>query len=69
MTVNFADEMYPHIMQGSWTGRIYLQHWADSFTSNPKEVVLRIFIILKNTSSPAGIAAANLWYSDKHDNY
>jgi hypothetical protein len=29
--------------------------WADGFTSPPKEVVLRIFIAIKNLSSSAGL--------------
>jgi hypothetical protein len=39
---------------------------TDGFTSPPKEVVLRIFIILKNLSSSAGFEPANLGSSGKH---
>jgi hypothetical protein len=39
------------------------------FTSPPKEVVLRIFIILKNPSTSVGIEPANLGSSGEHANY
>jgi hypothetical protein len=42
------------------------RHGTDGFTSRPKEVVLRIFITLKNPSSSAGFEPANLGSSDKH---
>jgi hypothetical protein len=38
---------------------------TDDFTSPPKEVVLRIFITLKNPSSSAGFEPANLGSSGK----
>jgi hypothetical protein len=37
-----------------------LTTWADGFTTLPKEVVLRIFISLKNSSLSAGFEPANL---------
>jgi hypothetical protein len=37
-----------------------LRHGTDGFTSPPKEVVLRIFITLKNPSTSVGIEPANL---------
>jgi hypothetical protein len=37
--------------------------------SSPKEVVLRTFITLKNTSSSAGIEPANLGPKGKHDDH
>jgi hypothetical protein len=39
---------------------VNLQHGTDGFTSPPKEVVLRIFITLKNPSTSAGIEPATL---------
>jgi hypothetical protein len=42
---------------------------TDDFTSPPKEVVLRIFIALKNPSPSAGFEPANLGSSGKHANY
>jgi hypothetical protein len=41
-------------------------HGTDSFTSLPKEVVLRIFITLKNPSTSVGIEPANLGSSGDH---
>jgi hypothetical protein len=37
---------------------VNLRHETDGFTSPPKEVVLRIFITLKNPSTSAGIEPA-----------
>jgi hypothetical protein len=48
---------------------VNLRHGTDGFTSPPKEVVLRIFIALKNPSSSAGFEAANLGSSGKHANH
>jgi hypothetical protein len=45
-----------------------LQHGTDGFTSPLKEVVLRIFIAIKNPSS-AGFEPTNLEPSGKHDNH
>jgi hypothetical protein len=45
---------------------VNLRHGTDGFTSPPKEVVLRIFITLKNPSSSAGFEPANLGSSGKH---
>jgi hypothetical protein len=39
---------------------VNLRHGTDGFTSPPREVVLRIFITLKNPSPSAGIELANL---------
>jgi hypothetical protein len=41
-------------------------HGTDDFTSPPKEVVLRIFITLKNPLSSAGFEPENLGSSGKH---
>jgi hypothetical protein len=46
-----------------------LRHGTDGFTSPPKEVVLRIFITLKNPSTSAGIEPANLGSSGEGDGY
>jgi hypothetical protein len=46
-----------------------LRHRTDGFTSPPKEVVLRIFIALKNRSSSAGFEPANLGSNGKHANH
>jgi hypothetical protein len=43
-----------------------LRHGTDGFTSPPTEVVLRIFITLKNPSTSAGIEPANLGSSGEH---
>jgi hypothetical protein len=47
---------------------VNLRHGTDGFTSPPKEVVLRIFITLKNTSS-VGIEPTNLGSSGEHSNH
>jgi hypothetical protein len=39
---------------------VNLRHGTDGFTCPPKEVVLRIFITLKNPSTSVGIEPANL---------
>jgi hypothetical protein len=60
---NMAAEFCP---QASFHARkvllhaVNLRHGTDGFTSLPKEVVLRIFITLKNPSSSAGFEPANL---------
>jgi hypothetical protein len=38
----------PKDFKKSSTCRKILRHWTSGFTSHPKEVVLRIFIALKN---------------------
>jgi hypothetical protein len=48
---------------------VNLRHGTDGFTSPPKEVVLRIFITLKNPSTSAGIEPANLGSSSEHANH
>jgi hypothetical protein len=45
---------------------VNLRHGTDGFTSPPKEVVLRIFITLKNPSTSAGIEPAT---SGEHANH
>jgi hypothetical protein len=42
---------------------------ADGFTSPPKEVVLRIFMALKNPFLTARFETANLGSDNKHDNH
>jgi hypothetical protein len=46
-----------------------LRHGTDSFTSPPKEVVLRIFIVVKYLSISAGFKPAKLGPNGKHDNH
>jgi hypothetical protein len=53
----------------SLTCRKIFRHEADGFTSLPKEVLLRIFIALKNPFPPAGAEPVNLGSSDKEDNH
>jgi hypothetical protein len=48
---------------------VNLRYGTNGFTSPPKEVVLRIFITLKNPSSSAGFEPANLGYSGKNANH
>jgi hypothetical protein len=48
---------------------VNLRHGTNGFTSPPKEVVLRIFITLKNPSPSVGIEPANLGSSGEHANH
>jgi hypothetical protein len=50
---NFAYQ-YLKYLKGSLTCRKILRHGTPDFTSHPKEVVLRIFIALKNPSTRPG---------------
>jgi hypothetical protein len=56
-----------------WTLLVLLLHAVkkktDGFTSPPKEVVLRIFITLKNPSTSVGIEPPNLGSSGEHANH
>jgi hypothetical protein len=68
MSVNFAYKYLYHTPQGSLVCRKMLTCGADGFTSTPKKVVLRIFIILKNPSTPTGLEPAKLVSNGKQDN-
>jgi hypothetical protein len=57
MSVNFA---YKYLFHAAGTCRKMLRHGTASFTSPPKEVVLRIVIALRNPSSSPGFEPANL---------
>jgi hypothetical protein len=48
---------------------VNLRHGTDGFTSPPKEVVLLIFITVKNPSTSVGIEPANLGSSGEHANH
>jgi hypothetical protein len=48
---------------------VNLRHGTDGFTSPPKEVVVRIFITLKNPSTSVGIEPTNLGSSGEHANH
>jgi hypothetical protein len=48
---------------------VNLRHGTDGFTSPPMEVVLRIFMALKNLSTSVGIEPANLGSSGEHANH
>jgi hypothetical protein len=63
---NFA---YQHLsyLKGYLTCCTILRHWADGFTTRPKEVVLRTSVSLKNPSLSAGFEHSNLGSSGKHD--
>jgi hypothetical protein len=56
--MKFAYEVSLSYSQRSLTRRKILRHGANSFTSHSKEVVLRIFISLKNQSPSAGFEPA-----------
>jgi hypothetical protein len=46
---------------------VNLRHGTHSFTSLPKEGVLRIFFALKNPTASAGFEPANLGSKGQHD--
>ena len=48
---------------------VNLRHGTHGFTSIPKEVILRIFTLWKNPSTPAGIEPTNLISRDEYDNH
>jgi hypothetical protein len=48
---------------------VNLRHGTDGFTSPPMEVVVRIFITLKNPSTSVGIEPAKLGSSGEHANH
>jgi hypothetical protein len=56
-------------LQWYLTCRKIIRHGVDGFTSPPKELVLRIFIAIINTSLSAGFEPANLESNTKHDNH
>jgi hypothetical protein len=66
MSVNFA---YKHPYQGSLKCHKILQHGANGFTYPPKEVVLQVFIALKNPWLSAGFELANFGSNGKHNNH
>jgi hypothetical protein len=68
MALVFSNEV-PHTTQYSLTCRKILRHGTDGFTSSTKEVVLRICIALKNSSSSARFESANYGSNGKHDNH
>ena len=48
---------------------VNLRHGNHDFASIPKEVILRIFTLRKNPSTPAGFEPANLGSSGEYDNH
>jgi hypothetical protein len=58
-----------HTLQGSLTSHKILWHEVDDFTFPPKEVVLWIFIALKNPLSLAGFEPTNHGYNGKDNNH
>jgi hypothetical protein len=69
MAVTLPTKYLFHIPRGSLTFRKISRHFTDGFSSSSKEVVLRIFIALENTSSSAGFEHANVRSSGKHVNH
>jgi hypothetical protein len=61
----FLPTKYIFLTAGSFNCRKILRHGTDGFTS-PKEVVLRIFIAVKNPPPSAGFEPTNLGSSGKH---
>ena len=48
---------------------VNLLHETHGFTSLPKEVILKIFKLRKNPSTPAGFEPANFGSSGEYDNH
>jgi hypothetical protein len=62
-----------HTRQGPLTRSKILRHGAESYTPPapppPNDVVLRIFITLKNPSPSAGFEPSNLRFNGQHGNH
>jgi hypothetical protein len=56
-------------LKGSLTCPNTVRHWAEGFTSLPKEVVLRIFITFKNPLLSTEFEPAKLRSNVRHDNH
>jgi hypothetical protein len=69
MSAEFCLSVSVSYLKGSLTCHKILQHGADGFISPPKEVMLWIFIALKNPSLAAGFEHTNLGSSGEHDNH
>jgi hypothetical protein len=69
MAMNFADEVSLSHTAEFLTYRRIIRLEADGFSSPPKEVMLRIFIALKNPHSSAAFELVNLGSNGKHDNH
>ena len=48
---------------------VNLRHGTHDFTSHPKEVILRIFLLGKIPSTPAGFEPASIVSSGEYDNH
>jgi hypothetical protein len=68
MSLNFAGEVYLSYSTGIFTCRKILRHGDNGFTPRPKEVMIWIFIALKNLSSLAWFEPVNLGTNGKYDN-
>jgi hypothetical protein len=68
MAMNIANELSLSYSAGFFNMPYDLITWTDGFTFPPKEVVLRIFIVI-NPSLSAGFEPASLGSSVKHNNH
>jgi hypothetical protein len=68
LPINFAYEVSLSFLLGSLTCCKILRLGSDGFTFPSKEVVLRIFIAIKNQRPSAGFEPANLKPNGKHAN-
>ena len=64
-----SDKFCSESLISAWGSVAYLQHGTHGFISLPKEVILRIFTLWKNPSTPAGFEPANLGSSGVYDNH
>jgi hypothetical protein len=67
MAAEFFLSVTLSYLKGSLTCRKILCNEANDFTSPPKEVMLWIFITLRNPLLLAGFEPVNLGSSGKHD--
>ena len=66
-----ADKFCSEVLISAWGSftRRKSTTGTPGFISFPKEVILKIFMLWKNPSSPAGFEHANLGSSGEYDNH
>jgi hypothetical protein len=69
MAAEFCLSVFLSFLKGSFTCRKMLRHVVDGFNSPPNDVVIWIFIVLKNSLLSAAYEPANLGSNRKHDNH
>ena len=66
-----SDKFFSEALISTWGSlrAVNLQHGTHGFTSLPKEVILWIFTLWKNQSTPAGFEPANLGSSGEYNHW